>query len=315
MLEAGAVFAPVGGSRQLGPSGRKRRPSPERPSDPGTGSVVAASVGGAAVPGSLGGGVVAAPVGGAAVPGSLGGGVVAAPVGGAAVPGSLGGGVVAAGSAGRLYPGRWAAGWSLRRLAGRLSPGRWAAGWSSCAGWRGGCTRVAGRRGGGACAGWRRLYPGSLGGGVVAAPVGGAAVPGWLGGGVVGLRRLGGGRLYPGRWGGGVGGWLAELGVAFGVDVGVVVLAELGVAFGVVAAPGVDAPGIAVVGAIAGLANAIGICMAVAGPRTGRGSWLLAWIAVAAPVAIAATVRVWETRPPLHPPHRPRRRQSPHRRR
>jgi len=78
---------------------------------------------------------------------------------------------------------------------------------------------------------------------------------------------------------------LAELGVAAGV--GVVELAELGVAAGVVAAPGVDGPELAVVDAFAELADAIGICRPVAGPKMGRGWWLLAWLAPTAPVAIA----------------------------
>jgi hypothetical protein len=85
---------------------------------------------------------------------------------------------------------------------------------------------------------------------------------------------------------------LAGLGVASEL-VEVVVLAELGVAAGVVEAPGAGAP----VGAIAGLADVIGICRTLASTGMGRGASMTGWLAPAAQVAIAAAVRSFATTP------------------
>jgi hypothetical protein len=109
----------------------------------------------------------------------------------------------------------------------------------------------------------------------------------------------------------------AELGVAAGAVAepgfdalelsldGVLAPAELGVAAGVVAEPGVEAPGLALVGAIPGLGDVIGTRWAIAGARSGRGPWLMAWPATGAPVTIMAAVRIFATTPVAPSPATP----------
>jgi hypothetical protein len=80
----------------------------------------------------------------------------------------------------------------------------------------------------------------------------------------------------------------AVVGAAAGLAVVVLGLPVLGVAAGVVVALGVDG----VIGAAAWLADLVGICVAAAGPGRGRGACLLVWLVPAAPVAIAAAVRI-----------------------